>query len=144
VLSQPSLAGRSFGMQRGISRSALVLAGLLGGASIEAHAQAPTSALDARADSQSQAAAAALARTLVSRPLFIATGERVGQIDDVVVAPDGNGTVALVTVRPRFGWGRIAVSTRLLQQAQGRLLLPGTPEAIRTMPRVGRGAAPRP
>ena len=100
--------------------SALILAGLLGtGAVTQAHAQAPGSALEAQAESRVQAAAAALSRALVGRRLFAASGQAVGRVTSVVVGPDGNGLVAIVAVRPRFGWGRIAVAARLLQQAQG-------------------------
>jgi sporulation protein YlmC with PRC-barrel domain len=100
-------------------------------------------ALEAQAHSRMQVAAAALSRSLVSRPVFVATGERVGRISNVVVGPDGNSTVAIVTVRPRFGWGQIVVPVQLLRQRQGRLLISDTLDGVRAMPRVQRGAAPK-
>ena len=134
----------NFQMQGSAPRWGVVLAGLLWiGALAKTHAQAPSSALEAQAHSRMQVAAAALSRSLVSRPVFVVTGERVGRISNVVVGLDGNSTVAIVTVRPRFGWGQIAISIRRLQQVQGRLLIPDTLDGVRAMSRVQRGTEPK-
>ena len=50
------------------------------------------------------------------------------------VAGDTKGLLVFLTAN-----ANLAVSTRLLRQAQGRLLVPDTSDAIRTMPRVRRG-----
>ena len=122
-----------------VSRSTLVavLAGLLvTGIITQAHTQAPISDLTAQADSRVQAAAAVLWRILSAHPAYAETGEWVGRVTNVTVGPNGASLVAIVTLRPRYGWGRIAVPASQLRQVRGRVIIPGTLNAIRAMPRV--------
>jgi sporulation protein YlmC with PRC-barrel domain len=114
-----------------------VLAGVLAaGVATLAHAQAPISGLAAQADARMQAEAAVASRILAGRPAYAETGEWVGRVADVRVGPNRASLVAIVTVRPRFGWGKIAVPTSNLRQVGGRVVIPRTLAAIRAMPRL--------
>ena len=60
-------------------------------------------------DARIQAEAAVALRILAGRPAYAETGEGVGRVADVRVGPNRASLVGIVTVRPRFGWGRIVV-----------------------------------
>ena len=114
-----------------------VLAGVLAaGVAIPVHAQAPISGLAAQADARMQAEAAVASRILAGRPAYAETGEWVGRVAEVRVGPNRASLVAIVTVRPRFGWGRIVVPASDLCQVGGRVVLPGTLASIRALPRL--------
>jgi hypothetical protein len=55
---------------------------------------------------------------------------------DVRVGPNRASLVAIVTVRPRFGWGRIVLPASGLRQVGGRVVIPGTLASIRALPRL--------
>ena len=114
-----------------------VLAGVLAaGVATPAHAQAPISGLAAQADARMQAEAAVASRILAGRPAYAETGEWVGRVADVRVGPNRASLDAIVTVRPRFGWGRIVVPASDLRQVGGRVVIPGPLASIRVMPRL--------
>src|SRR5689334_4885433 len=119
------------------STVAAILLGVLviGGTSL-AHAQAHISGLSAQADARIQAEAQVLWRILATRPAYAETGEWVGRVADVRVGPNRTSLVAIVTVRPRFGWGRIVVPASNLRQVGERVVLPGPLASIRVMPRL--------
>jgi cobalamin synthase len=122
-----------------ISRStiAAVLAVMLvTGVATLAYAQAPISGLAAQAASRVQAEAEVVSRILANRPAYTGTGERVGRVVTVTVASDRTSIIAIVALRPGFGRGQIAVPASNLRQVRGRVIIPGTPDAIRLMPRV--------
>jgi len=116
--------------------AAVLFGGLATGGATLAHAQAPISGLAAQADARIQAEAAVASRILAGRPAYAETGEWVGRVADVRVGPNRASLVAIVTVRPRFGWGRIVVPASDLRQVGGRVVLPGTLASMRGMPRL--------
>jgi sporulation protein YlmC with PRC-barrel domain len=69
----------------------------------------------------------ARASRLVRADVFNEAGERVGRIDDLIVAPDGTVTVAVVDVGGFVGVGarRVAIPVQQFAQIAPRVVLPG-------------------
>ena len=70
--------------------------------------------------------------------VFNDRNERVGTIDDVVVAPDMSVSYAVVSVGGFLGFGvhDVAIPVGLLTLVDGKLVLPGaTKEAIKAIPK---------
>ena len=74
--------------------------------------------------------------------VFNDRNERVGTIDDVVVAPDMSVSYAVVSAGGFLGFGvhDVAIPVGLLTLVDGKLVLPGaTKEAIKAIPRFEYG-----
>lgn len=76
-------------------------------------------------------------RQIIGRVVYNDGGEKVGKIDDLIVAPDSSVSFAIVGAGGFVGLRRhhVAIPVTQLAQRDGKFLLPGaTKEAIKAMP----------
>jgi sporulation protein YlmC with PRC-barrel domain len=77
------------------------------------------------------------ASKLIGAPVYNDRDERVGTIDDLIVAPDRSVSYAILSVGGFLGLGRrlVAIPVEQIRDEQGKLILPGaTKEALKELP----------
>ena len=77
------------------------------------------------------------ASKLIGAPVYNEQEEKVGNIDDLIIAPDRSLSFAIVSVGGFLGLGRrlVAIPVEQIRDEQGRLILPGaTKEALKGLP----------
>lgn len=77
------------------------------------------------------------ASKLVKASIYNDKGQRIGKVDDVIVAPDGKLSIAVVDVGGFLGIGarQVAIPIRQLSQISPKAVLPGaTKETLKEMP----------
>jgi hypothetical protein len=76
-------------------------------------------------------------RQILGQPVYNDQGERIGTVDDIIVAPDKALSYAIIGVGGFLGLNKhdVAVSVNQFKQESGRLLLPGaSKEALQALP----------
>src|ERR1700730_18386487 len=77
-------------------------------------------------------------RQVLGQPVFNGNGERIGDVDDIVIAPDMAKSYAIIGGGAFLGVGRRDVVIRLSQlvrQANGKLVIVGaTKDALKALP----------
>ena len=77
-------------------------------------------------------------RQVLGQPVFNGNGERIGDVDDIVIAPDMARSYAIIGVGGFLGVGKRDVVIRLSQlvrQANGKLVVVGaTKDALKALP----------
>jgi sporulation protein YlmC with PRC-barrel domain len=77
-------------------------------------------------------------KQVLGRDVFTTQGEKIGSIDDLIIAPDKSVSYAIVGVGGFLGVAThdVAVPVSQLKQQAGRIVLPGaTKEAVKAMPK---------
>jgi len=77
-------------------------------------------------------------KQVLGRDVFTTQGEKIGSIDDLIIAPDRSVSYAIVGVGGFLGVAThdVAVPVSQLKQQAGRIVLPGaTKEAVKAMPK---------
>jgi sporulation protein YlmC with PRC-barrel domain len=76
-------------------------------------------------------------RTILGQPVYNDNNERVGSIDDIIIAPDKAVSYAIVNAGGFLGLAKhdVAVSVSKFKLVDGKLVLPGaTKEALKASP----------
>lgn len=76
-------------------------------------------------------------KQILGQPVYNDTGEKVGKVDDLVIAPDKKVSYAIVGAGGFLGIGRhdVVIPVNQFKRENGKLVLPGaTKEAIKAMP----------
>ena len=76
-------------------------------------------------------------KQILGQPVYNDTGEKVGKVDDLVIAPDKKVSYAIVGAGGFLGIGRhdVVIPVNQFKREKGKLVLPGaTKEAIKAMP----------
>lgn len=77
-------------------------------------------------------------KNILGKTVYDEAGEKIGKIDDLIIDLDKNVSYLIVGAGGFVGMGRhdVAVSTTLMHQQNGRIILPGaTKESVRAMQR---------
>ena len=77
------------------------------------------------------------ARKLIGATVYNDQNEKVGKIDDMIIAPDGKLSVAVVDVGGFLGLGahRVAIPVEQFTQIEPKIVLPGaTKQALKGLP----------
>ena len=75
---------------------------------------------------------------ILGKTLYSEIGERVGKIDDLIVAPDKSVSYLIVAAGGFVGIGRhdVAIPMTQIRETEGRIILPGaTRDTVKAMPR---------
>jgi len=78
-------------------------------------------------------------KQILGQPVYNEKNEKVGRIDDIIVAPDSSVSYAIVGAGGFLGVGKhdIAIPASQLKQQDGKFVLPGaTKEAIKALPKA--------
>jgi hypothetical protein len=76
-------------------------------------------------------------KKIMGKPVYNDANEKIGLVDDLIITPDQFVSYAIVGVGGFLGLGRkeVAVPVSLLNDQQGKLVLPGaTKDALKAMP----------
>jgi sporulation protein YlmC with PRC-barrel domain len=76
-------------------------------------------------------------KQILGKPVYNAKNEKVGDVDDLIIAPDSASSYAIIGVGGFLGLGerQVAVPANHLKQTEGRIVLPdATKEALQAMP----------
>lgn len=76
-------------------------------------------------------------KKIMGKPVYNDANEKIGLVDDLIITPDQFVSYAIVGVGGFLGLGRkeVAVPVSLIQDQQGKLVLPGaTKDALKAMP----------
>jgi sporulation protein YlmC with PRC-barrel domain len=76
-------------------------------------------------------------KQILGQPVYNDKGEKVGKVDDLVIAPDKKVSYAIVGAGGFLGIGRhdVVIPVNQFKRENGKLVLPGaTKEAIKAMP----------
>jgi sporulation protein YlmC with PRC-barrel domain len=76
-------------------------------------------------------------KQILGKPVYNAKNEKVGDVDDLIIAPDSASSYAIIGVGGFLGLGerQVAVPANHLKHTEGRIVLPGaTKEALQAMP----------
>ena len=97
-----------------------------------------SSAADATAIDTAQIALGwSVKKTLLGKPLYNDSGQKIGRVDDLIVAPDRNLSYAIIGAGGFLGIGRhdVALPVVLLEEHAGKLVMPGASrEMIKAIP----------
>ena len=77
-------------------------------------------------------------KQILGQPVYNEKNEKVGRIDDVIIAPDSSVSYAIVGAGGFLGVGKhdIAIPASQLTQQDGKFVLPGaSKEAIKALPK---------
>jgi len=77
-------------------------------------------------------------KQILGQPVYNEKNEKVGSIDDIIVAPDSSVSYAIVGAGGFLGVGKhdIAIPASQLKQQDGKFVLPGaSKEAIKALPK---------
>ncbi|WP_302176071.1 PRC-barrel domain-containing protein [uncultured Hydrogenophaga sp.] len=76
-------------------------------------------------------------KTLLGKNIYNETGQKVGKVDDLIIAPDRNVSYVIVGAGGFIGYGRhdVAIPVSRIEERQGRLIMAGaTKDSIKAMP----------
>ena len=76
-------------------------------------------------------------KQILGKPVYNAKNEKVGDVDDLIIAPDSSISYAIIGVGGFLGLGerQVAVPANHLKHTEGRIVLPdATKEALQAMP----------
>jgi hypothetical protein len=76
-------------------------------------------------------------KQILGKPVYNSNNERVGDIDDLIVAPDRSVSYAILGVGGFLGLGehQVAIPVQQLTSSEGKFVLPGaTKDALKAMP----------
>ena len=76
-------------------------------------------------------------KQILGKPVYNSKNEKVGDVDDLIIAPDSASSYAIIGVGGFLGLGerQVAVPANHLKHTEGRIVLPGaTKEALQAMP----------
>ena len=76
-------------------------------------------------------------KQILGKPVYNDKNERVGEVDDLIIAPDSSISYAIIGVGGFLGLGerQVAIPVSRLKHSEGRLVLPdATKEALQAMP----------
>lgn len=76
-------------------------------------------------------------KQIIGKPVYNAKNEKVGDVDDLIIAPDSASSYAIIGVGGFLGLGerQVAVPANHLKHTEGRIVLPdATKEALQAMP----------
>jgi sporulation protein YlmC with PRC-barrel domain len=76
-------------------------------------------------------------KQMLGKPVYNAKNEKVGEVDDLIIAPDSASSYAIIGVGGFLGLGerQVAVPANHLKHTEGRIVLPdATKEALQAMP----------
>lgn len=76
-------------------------------------------------------------KQILGKPVYNAKNEKVGDVDDLIIAPDSASSYAIIGVGGFLGLGerQVAVPANHLKHTEGRIVLPNaTKDALQAMP----------
>ena len=76
-------------------------------------------------------------KQILGKPVYNDKSEKVGDVDDLIIAPDSASSYAIIGVGGFLGLGerQVAVPANHLKHTEGRIVLPdATKEALQAMP----------
>ena len=76
-------------------------------------------------------------KQILDKSVYNDKNEKVGDVDDLIIAPDSSISYAIIGVGGFLGLGerRVAIPVSRLKHSEGRLVLPGaTKDALQAMP----------
>ena len=76
-------------------------------------------------------------KQILGKPVYNDKNEKVGDVDDLIIAPDSASSYAIIGVGGFLGLGerQVAVPANHLKHTEGRIVLPNaTKEALQAMP----------
>jgi sporulation protein YlmC with PRC-barrel domain len=76
-------------------------------------------------------------KQMLGKPVYNDKNEKVGDVDDLIIAPDSASSYAIIGVGGFLGLGerQVAVPANHLKHTEGRIVLPNaTKEALQAMP----------
>ena len=76
-------------------------------------------------------------KQILGKPVYNDKNEKVGDVDDLIIAPDSASSYAIIGVGGFLGLGerQVAVPANYLKHTEGRIMLPGaTKDALQAMP----------
>ena len=76
-------------------------------------------------------------KQILGKPVYNSKNEKVGEVDDLIIAPDSASSYAIIGVGGFLGLGerQVAVPANHLKHTEGRIVLPdATKEALQAMP----------
>ena len=76
-------------------------------------------------------------KQILGKPVYNDKNERVGEVDDLIIAPDSSISYAMIGVGGFLGLGerQMAIPVSRFKHSEGRLVLPdATKEALQAMP----------
>jgi sporulation protein YlmC with PRC-barrel domain len=76
-------------------------------------------------------------KQILGKPVYNAKNEKVGDVDDLIIAPDSASSYAIIGVGGFLGLGerQVAVPANHLKHTEGRIVLPdATKDALQAMP----------
>lgn len=123
--------------QSAIALAAAVCAAL---ATVPAHAQVAgaTTTVEASVTETTRLAMGwSVKKTLLGKTIYNEAGKKVGEVEDLIIAPDRNVSYVIVGAGGFIGIGRhdVAIPVTQIQDRSGRLVMAGaTPETIKALP----------
>jgi hypothetical protein len=124
-------------MKRTVLMALIGLTFALGSGAARAQVAGTTTVGIAVAEIQEVAAGWSATKQIIGHVVYNDAGDKVGRIDDLIVAPDRSVSFAVVGAGGFVGLRRhhVAIPVTQLSQRDGEFLLPGaTKEAIKAMP----------
>ena len=76
-------------------------------------------------------------KQMLGKPVYNAKNEKVGDVDDLIIAPDSASSYAIIGVGGFLGLGerQVAVPVNHFKHSEGRIVLPeATKDALQAMP----------
>ena len=76
-------------------------------------------------------------KQILGKPVYNAKDEKVGDVDDLIIAPDSSVSYAIIGVGGFLGLGerQVAIPVNHFKSGEGRIVLPGaTKDALQAMP----------
>jgi sporulation protein YlmC with PRC-barrel domain len=76
-------------------------------------------------------------KQILDKPVYNDKNEKVGDVDDLIIAPDSSASYAIIGVGGFLGLGerQVAIPVNRLKHSEGRIVLPGaTKDALQAMP----------
>jgi sporulation protein YlmC with PRC-barrel domain len=76
-------------------------------------------------------------KQILGKPVFNDKDEKVGDVDDLIIAPDSSVSYAIIGVGGFLGLGerQVAIPVNHFKRGEGRIVLPGaTKDALQAMP----------
>ncbi len=120
-----------------LNRAVLVLAGALSLAGPVASQVAGGITTQEMVESTQMAMGWSVKKTLLGKNIYNETGQKVGKVDDLIIAPDRNVSYVIVGAGGFIGYGRhdVAIPVSRIEERQGRLIMAGaTKDSIKAMP----------